>query len=106
MLVVIKTGGKEYLVKKGDILKIEKIDKKVGLSVTFDKVLLSFDEKKDKLEIGKPFLKNVKVKAKILENGKSKKVVVVKYKPKVRYRRKAGHRQPFTKIQITEIVGI
>lgn len=103
-LAVIKTGGKEYLVKEGDTLSIEKIGKKAGSSFNFDEVLLLVDEKKNEIEIGTPHLKNVKVKAKVLEEGKNKKVLVIKYKPKTRYRRKRGHRQPYTKVQITEIL--
>jgi len=106
MLAVIKTGGKQYLVKEGDVLFIEKIDKKAGSDFSFNEVLLLVDEKKNKTEIGTPYLKNVKVKAKVLEEGKHKKVLIIKYKPKVRYRRKTGHRQPYTKVQITEILGL
>lgn len=106
MLAVIKTGGKQYLVKERDVLFIEKIDKKAGSDFSFDEILLLVDEKKNKTEIGTPYLKNVKVKAKVLEEGKHKKVLIIKYKPKVRYRRKTGHRQPYTKVQITEIVGL
>lgn len=100
-IAIIKTGGKQYKVKEKDILKIEKITGDVGSEVEFDKVLLIADG--DEVEIGKPFLKDKKVKAKILEHGKNKKVLVVKYKPKTRYKRRRGHRQMFTGIQIQQI---
>ncbi|MFN3301527.1 MAG: 50S ribosomal protein L21 [Patescibacteria group bacterium] len=105
MLAVIKTGGKQYLVKEGDIIKIEKIEGKVGKKISFDEVLLLADEKGEKVEIGQPIIKKVKVKAEILEQGKDKKILVVKYKPKTRYRRKKGHRQPYTKVKILEILS-
>jgi len=106
MLTVIKTGGKQYLVKEGDVIKIEKKEGKVGKIFNFDEVLLLSDERGEKVEIGDPHLKKIKVKAKILEQGKNKKILVIKYKPKTRYHRKRGHRQPYTKIQITEILGV
>lgn len=102
MFAIIKTGGKQYKVEKGDVLRIEKIDKKTGNIVTFNEVLLVSDDKK-KISIGMPKVKEAKVEAKILEQGRAKKVEVVKYKPKIRYKRKKGHRQPYTKIEITAI---
>lgn len=102
MLAVIKTGGKQYLVRKDDVLSIEKIGKKPGQTISFDEVLLLIDDSK-KIELGSPYLKNAKVKAEILEEGKGKKVLVVKYKPKVRYHKKRGHRQFYSKIKITDI---
>jgi len=101
MLAVIKTGGKQYLVEPGDKLKIEKIDKEPGKDMTFDEVLLF--EKNKKLEIGTPFLKGIKVKAKVLEQDKYKKVIIFKYKPKKRYKKKTGHRQPYTLVEIESI---
>jgi len=102
MLAVIKTGGKQYLIEPKKKIKIEKLDIEVGKSVTFDKVLLVFKNKK--LEIGKPLVKDAKVTGKVLAQDKHKKVVIFKYKPKKRYRIKKGHRQPFTLVQIEEIV--
>lgn len=102
MLAVIKTGGKQYLVKKDDVLMIEKIGQQTGQTINFEEVLLLIDENK-KIEMGNPYLKNVKVQAEVLAEGKAKKVLVVKYKPKVRYHKKRGHRQPYSKIKITEI---
>jgi len=101
MLAVIKTGGKQYLVKPGDKIKIEKIKEKEGKEITFKEVLLV--EKNRKLEIGTPLVKKAKVFGKILEQGKEKKVIVFKYKPKTRYKVKKGHRQPFTEVEITKI---
>jgi len=96
MLAVIKTGGKQYLVKPGDKIKIEKVDN--DKEITFDQVLLL--EKNKKIEIGKPFIKGAKIKGKVLKQGKDKKVVVFKYKPKKRYSKKTGHRQPYTLVEI------
>jgi len=101
MLAVIETGGKQYLVSVGDIIDVEKIDEKVGKDITFDKVLLV--KKGKKVEIGEPYLEKAKVSGKILEQGKKEKVIIFKYKPKKRYKKKKGHRQPFTRIKITEI---
>lgn len=101
MLAVIKTGGKQYLVMPGNKIKIEKLNKKEGEEVTFDEVLLL--EKNKKLEIGTPFIKGIKVMGKVLKQGKAKKVIIFKYKPKIRYKVKKGHRQPFSEIQITKI---
>lgn len=100
-IAVIKTGGKQYKVFEGQVLNVEKIDKKAGTSVTFDKVLLYSDAKT--MEIGHPFLKDVKVSAKVLEQKKDKKITVIKFKSKTRYRRKKGHRQFITKIKIEKI---
>ena len=101
MLAIIKTGGKQYIVKPGDKLKVEKIDKKEGEEVSFLDVLLV--EKSNKVEVGNPIVKGAQVQAKILKHGKADKVVVFKYKPKKRYARKIGHRQPYTEIEITAI---
>jgi len=98
MLAVIKTGGKQYLVSKGDKIKIEKIERKEGEEVVFDKVLLL--EKRGKVSIGNPFIKGAKVTGKILKQGKGKKVVIFKHKPKKRYKIKKGHRQTFTEVEI------
>ncbi len=101
MLAIIKTGGKQYKIAPGDKIKIEKIDKKEGSEITFKEVLLV--EKNRKTEIGTPFVKGAKVVGKVLSQGKGKKVIVFKYKPKTRYRKKAGHRQFFTEVEITKI---
>jgi len=103
MLAVIKTGGKQYLVSPGEKIKIEKLNKKEGAEVTFNEVLLM--EKNKKVEIGDPQVKGVKVTGKVLKQDKSKKVIIFKYKAKKRYQVKKGHRQPFTEVQIINIVS-
>lgn len=100
MLAVIKTGGKQYLVQPGDKIKVEKLDKKEGETISFSDVLLV--EKNRKIEIGNPKVK-AEVQAKILSHGKGDKIIVFKYKPKKRESRKIGHRQPYTEIEITGI---
>ena len=101
-LAIIKTGGKQYVVQPGDKIKVEKIkDKKQGDKIVFDQVLLV--QKRKKVEIGAPFIKNAKVAGEILEEEKGKKITILKYKPKTRYKVKKGHRQPFMKIQIKTI---
>lgn len=104
MFAIIETGGKQYLVKPGDRLLVERLKKKEGEEVVFDKVLLVKTE--NKVEIGRPFLENVKVKAKILGEKKGEKIVVLKYKPRRRYRVKRGHRQIFTEVEIQEIITV
>jgi len=101
-LAVIKTGGKQYLVKKGDKIKIEKLDEKEGKEIIFADVLLV--QKDKKVEIGTPKVKNAKVVGKILKQGRGEKVIIFKYKPKKRYKKKKGHRQPFTEVEIKDIV--
>jgi len=101
MLAIIKTGGKQYIVTPGLRLKIEKLDKKEGEEVTFKEVLLL--EKNKKLEIGTPFVEGAEVSAKVLSQGKGKKLIAFKYKAKKRYKVKKGHRQPYTEIEISKI---
>ena len=101
MLAVIKTGGKQYLVSPGQKIKIEKLDAKEGREVTFKDVLLL--EKGGKIEIGNPLVKGAKVIGKILRHGKDEKVIVFKFKSKTRYKKKMGHRQLFTEVEITKI---
>jgi len=100
-LAVIKTGGKQYLVSPGDKIKIEKIEGKEGKEIIFKDVLLL--EKQNKLEIGTPIVKGAKVIGKVLRQGRGEKVIVFKYKPKTRYKKKLGHRQPFTEVEILKI---
>ncbi|HJN62075.1 MAG TPA: 50S ribosomal protein L21 [Candidatus Parcubacteria bacterium] len=101
MIAVIKTGGKQYVVSPGDKIKIEKLNKKEGSEIIFSDVLLL--EKGKKLEIGNPKVKDAKVVAKVLKQGKKKKVTVYHYKSKTRYQVKKGHRQPFTEVEIMKI---
>lgn len=100
-MAVIKTGGKQYKVSAGDKIRIEKIDKKEGEEIIFDQVLLI--EKDNKVEVGTPLVKNAKVSAKVLKQGKEDKIVVFKFKPKTRYEKKQGHRQPFTEVEIISV---
>lgn len=100
LLAVIKTGGKQYLVKEGDIIEIEKIPQKSGEKVEFKEVLAVFG---DKFLLGKPLVAKAKVEAKVEAQLKGKKVVSLKYKPKTRYRKKTGARPLLTKIRISKI---
>lgn len=103
MYAIIETGGKQYRVQEGDIIQIEKLDAEVGNNVSFDKVLaVSNDD--GSVVFGKPLLEDKKVEAKVLEHGKDKKIIVFKYKAKKNERKKQGHRQPYTKVQIEKIV--
>jgi len=101
MQAVIETGGKQYLVSPKEKLAIEKISGNVGETVNFDKVLLTFDG--NKVNLGKPYLAGTKVSAKIVEQGRGEKLVVFKYRAKSRYRRKTGHRQDQTIVEIQSI---
>ncbi len=101
MYAVIKTGGKQYRVTPGDMLKVEKIPGNIGDSVAFDKVLLTSDG--EDVNLGNPYLNDVKVNGLIAGHGRNKKIVVFKYKRRKGYRRKQGHRQDFTLIKIEDI---
>ncbi|NLL81485.1 MAG: 50S ribosomal protein L21 [Tissierellia bacterium] len=103
MYAVIETGGKQYRVQEGDIVFVEKLDVAEGETVNFDKVLLLSNE--GNLNAGKPYVEGASVEGTVLEQGKAKKIIVFKYKSKKNYRKKKGHRQPFTKIKIDKIVG-
>lgn len=98
---VIATGGKQYLVAKGDKIQVEKLEGKAGDKLTFDQVLATISDKD--YQLGKPALKDVTVEAKIVKQGRGKKIEVLKYKPKSKYRRKIGHRQAYTEVEITKI---
>lgn len=97
MKAVIVTGGKQYYVEEGTILYVEKLEEEAGKTVTFDKVLM-VNEK-----IGHPYLAGAVVTGEVVKHGKNKKIVVYKYNAKKNYRRKQGHRQPYTKIEIKTI---
>lgn len=101
MLAIIKTGSKQYIVEPGKKIKIEKIEGKEGKEVSFKEVLLA--EKSNKLEIGEPKVSGAVVSGKIVSQGKADKVIVFRYKSKTRRRKKKGHRQPFTEVEITGI---
>ncbi len=101
-LAVIKTGGKQYVVEPKKKIKIEKIkDKKEGEKVVFDKVLLV--EKKGKVQVGDPFLSDAEVEGKIIEQGRSKKITILKFKSKSHQKTKRGHRQPYMQVEIEKI---
>ena len=101
MYAIIESCGKQYKVTEGDVIFFEKLDAEEGKKVTFDKVVLVSDE--GKIEIGTPYVKGVKVEGKVVSHGKGKKIIVYKYKAKKNYRRTQGHRQPYTKVEITTI---
>lgn len=95
---IIQTGGKQYKVSAGQKLKVEKLEANEGESVFFDKVLLTADG--DDIKIGAPYLEGEKVEAKVLRQDKEKTKIVFKYHSKTRYRKKKGHRQPFTEVEV------
>lgn len=101
MYAIIKTGGKQYRVAEGDVINVEKLEAAVDDTINIPEVLFVSDE--DKSYVGTPIVSAAKVEAKVLAQGKSEKVVVFKYKRKKDYRRKQGHRQPFTQLSITKI---
>ena len=101
MYAIIESCGKQYKVAEGDVVFFEKLDAEEGKKVTFDKVVLVSDE--GKVQVGNPYVKGVKVEGKVISHGKGKKIIVFKMKPKKNYRRKQGHRQPYTKVEITGI---
>ncbi len=99
---VIETGGKQYSVSEGDLIKVEKLDAEAGNVVDLDKVLLIGG---DETKVGTPYIEGAKVTAEVVKNGKAKKIIVFKYKAKKNYRKKQGHRQPYTELKITSILG-
>ena len=101
MYAIIESCGKQYKVTEGDVVFFEKLDVEEGKKVTFDNVVLVSDDKK--VEVGAPYVKGVKVEGKVVSHGKGEKILVYKYKAKKNYRRTQGHRQPYTKVEITKI---
>ena len=101
MHAIIETGGKQYKVAEGDTLFIEKLSAEAGEAVVFDKVLAVLDG--DKATFGAPVVEGAKVNASVVKNGKGKKIMIFKYNPKKGYRRRQGHRQPYTKVTIGAI---
>ena len=101
MYAIIEACGKQYKVLEGDTIFFEKLDVEEGKKVTFDKVILLSNDKD--IKIGNPYVKDVKVEGKVLSHGKGKKIIVFKMKPKKNERTKQGHRQPYTKVEITSI---
>ncbi|MDO4542954.1 MAG: 50S ribosomal protein L21 [Clostridia bacterium] len=100
MYAIIQTGGKQYKVAVGDEVLVEKLDVEVDTEVTFDVLLVADGEN---ITVGTPVVDGVKATGKVLEQGKGKKVIVFRYKPKKNIRKKRGHRQPYTRVEITAI---
>ena len=103
MYAIIETGGKQYKVQAGDSIYIEKLEVEADSEVIFDKVIAVGAD--DGIKVGAPYVKGATVKAKAIKNGKAKKITVFTYKPKKNEKRKMGHRQPYTKVQIVNING-
>ncbi len=101
MYAIIESCGKQYKVSEGEVVFFEKLDTEVEKKVTFEKVILVSDG--EKIEVGNPYVKGIKVEGKVVAHGKGKKIIVYKYKAKKNYRRTQGHRQPYTKVEITSI---
>ncbi len=101
MYAIIETGGKQYKVAEGDVLKVELLNAQVDETVTIDRVLAI--ENGNGLVVGKPVVENAKVQCKVVEHGKAPKVIVFHYKPKKNIRKKNGHRQPYTKVVVEKI---
>ena len=101
MYALIEACGKQYKVEEKDVVFFEKLDVEEGKKVTFDKVILVSDD--GKIQVGNPYVKGVKVEGKVVSHGKGKKIIVFKMKPKKNERKKQGHRQPYTKVEITSI---
>lgn len=97
MKAVIETGGKQYLVEKGSVIYVEKLDAEVGKTINFDKVLIVDDN------VGTPYITGAKVVGEVVKQGKEKKIIVYHYRQKKKFRKKQGHRQPYTKIEIKSI---
>ncbi len=102
MFAVITAGGKQHIVREGQVLSVEKIDLEVGAPMTFEALLVASDDGAT-VKVGTPIVKDAKVTAIVSEHGRAEKVSIIKYKPKTRYRRNVGHRQPWTKITIQSI---
>ncbi len=103
MYAVIETGGKQYKVETGDVIYIEKLDVEADSAITFDKVLAVGSD--DGIKVGTPYVDGANVEAEAVKNGKGKKITVFTYKPKKNEKRKMGHRQPYTKVEIGAING-
>ena len=101
MYAIIESCGRQYKVTEGDVVFFEKLDAEEGKKVTFENVVLV--SKDEKVQVGNPYVKGVKVEGKVVSHGKGKKIIVFKMKAKKNYRRKQGHRQPYTKVEITAI---
>ena len=103
MYAVIETGGKQYRVQEGDVITVEKLKVEAGDKIEFDKVMVLSDGKE--VQVGAPYLAETKIFGSVVENGKAQKVIIFKYKSKKDYRKKQGHRQPYTMVEITSLSG-
>ena len=101
MYAIVSSGGKQYKIREGDTLRVEKINGEIGSEILFDQVLMVSDG--ENVTIGKPTLENVEVRGHVVEQGKARKIIVFKYKRRKRYRRKQGHRQQYTGVKIDKI---
>ncbi len=101
MYAIFETGGKQYRVSPGETIEVEKLDVPVGEEITFDRVLLVADD--EEVKVGQPWVEGATVRARVLAQDKHRKVIVFRYRPAQRYRRKKGHRQPFTRLRIDAI---
>jgi large subunit ribosomal protein L21 len=102
MFAVLNTGGKQYKVSEGDLIKIEKLESDVGDNVTLDRILMVGEG--ENVEIGSPYISNCEVRGEVVEQGKGTKIIVFKKRRRKNYRRKNGHRQRFTQLKVTEII--
>ena len=105
MYAILETGGKQYKVQPGDVIEVERLDGDVGSQIELGRVLLTAGDGKAEPKFGAPFVDGAKVVAEVIGQGKGEKTIVFKYKSKVRYRRKTGHRQPVTRLRITDVHG-
>ncbi len=103
MIAIVKTGGKQYTLKENDTVRVEKLMGEAGDSIIFEEVLLLADESGKKLQVGSPTVSGAKVTGTVVKQGRAKKITVVKYKNKTRYKRTLGHRQHFTDVKIDKI---
>ena len=101
MYAVIETGGKQYMVTEGDVIRVEKLDAEVGSTLTIKEVVAF--SKNDEMKVGNPYVAGASVKAEVLGQGKADKVIIYKYKAKKDYRKKNGHRQPYTELEIKSV---
>ena len=101
MYAIIESGGKQYKVSQGDFIYLEKLDAETDAVVTFDHVLAVFDA--EEVKLGNPYVQDFRITGRIMKQGKQKKIIVFKMKPKKNYRRRQGHRQPYTKVRIESI---
>ena len=105
MFAVIQSGGKQYNVAEGDVVRLETLKAEPGETVSLDVMMLGGDTDSDNVKVGAPFVDGASVKAEVLEHGRGKKLYIYKFKAKSNYRRKTGHRQGYTAVRITEVTG-